>query len=171
MDERIEKALNGQLNAELYSAYLYWAMAAYLKDEDLPGMANWMENQAKEELNHTVRFYKYIGERGGRVTMEAIERPPDSWDDVLSLFEDVYAHEQKVTSLIHALVDLSDEVRDHATSNFLQWFVAEQVEEEDSAAEVLGKVRRSEGSPQALMMVDEQLSQRVAPFVIIPPKV
>jgi ferritin len=161
LSEKIQDALNGQLNAELYSAYLYLAMAAYYEDSDMPGFANWMRVQAREELSHGMKFYDYIVQRGARVLLDTIEKPPIEWDSALSVSEHVLKHEQKVTGLINELVNLALEEKDHATNNFLQWFVAEQVEEEESAGGVLQKVRMASDSPSGLLMVDRELALRV----------
>lgn len=135
----MQESLNFQLNRELYSGYLYLAMAAYFEDQDLPGFGNWMRIQAQEELSHAMKFYDYLVQRGSRVELAEIETPEKEWDSPLSVFEQVYEHEKMVTGLINDLVDLAIELKDHATNNFLQWFVAEQVEEEESSSGVLQK--------------------------------
>jgi len=132
ISKKIEKALNKQINAELYSAYLYLSMVAYFESVNLPGFANWMKVQTQEELMHAMKIYDFVNERGGRVVLKAIEAPPTEWDSPLDAFEATYKHEQKVTGLINNLVNLAIEEKDHATSSFLQWFVNEQVEEESS---------------------------------------
>jgi ferritin len=157
----MEEALNYQLNRELYSGYLYLAMAAYFDDQDLPGFANWMRIQAQEELSHAMKFYDYLVRRGGRAVMDAIEAPENEWESAVAVFEQVYQHEQMVTGLIHKLVDLALEISDHATNNFLQWFVAEQVEEEESSSGVLHKVKMASQSRSGLYMLDQELGQRV----------
>lgn len=161
LDERMEEALNYQLNRELYSGYLYLAMAAYFDDQGLPGFANWMRIQAQEELSHAMKFYDYLVRRGGRAVMDAIEAPENEWESAVAVFEQVYQHEQMVTGLIHKLVDLALEISDHATNNFLQWFVAEQVEEEESSSGVLHKVKMASQSRSGLYMLDQELGQRV----------
>ena len=161
LKENVLKALNSQLNAELYSSYLYLSMEAYFESIDLSGFANWMRAQAQEELMHSMKFYDYIVRRGERVTLSTIEGPQIDWDSPLAVFEHVYAHEQKVTGLINDLVDLSVSESDHATSNFLQWFVAEQVEEEESASGVLQRIKLAGDSKSGLFMLDSELSQRV----------
>ena len=165
IDQRMQEALNKQLNAELYSAYLYLSMSAHFQSVNLAGFANWMRVQAQEELAHALKFYDYVNERGGRVVLQPVEAPPSAWDSPLALFEHVYQHEQKVTGMINKLVDLAVEIRDHATNNVLQWFVAEQVEEEASADEVVQKLKLVGDDPSALFMIDRELAQRafVAP--------
>jgi ferritin len=165
IEERMQEALNKQLNAEVYSAYLYLSMSAYFQSVNLGGFANWMRVQWQEELAHALKFYDYVNERGGRVVLEAVEAPPSEWDSPLAVFEHVYQHEQKVTGMINKLVDLAVEARDHATNNFLQWFVSEQVEEEASADEVVQKLKLVGDDPSGLFMIDRELAQRtfVAP--------
>jgi len=168
MDEKMQEALNKQLNAELYSSYLYLSMSAYFQSVNLSGFANWMRVQAQEELAHAMKFYDYVNERGGRVVLPAVEAPPSEWDSPLAVFEHVYRHEQGVTGMINKLVDLAVEARDHATNNFLQWFVSEQVEEEASADEVVQKLKLVGDDPSGLFMIDRELAQRVfvAPVAI-----
>lgn len=161
VSKNMEKALNKQLNAELYSGYLYLSMAAYFEDQDLPGAANWMQVQAQEEYNHGMKFYDYLVTRGARVTLTEIEAPQTEWESPVDVFTNVLEHEQKVTSLINDLVDLAIEEKDHATNQFLQWYVEEQVEEEESANEVLAKIKRAEGSPNILYMIDSEFANRV----------
>jgi len=161
IDEKMQEAINKQLNAELYSSYLYLSMSAYFQSVNLGGFANWMRVQAKEELAHAMKFYDYVNERGGRVMLQSVEEPPSDWDSPLAVFEHVYRHEQKVTGMINKLVDLAVEARDHATNNFLQWFVSEQVEEEASADEVVQKLKLVGDAASGLFMIDRELAQRV----------
>ena len=161
ISKKMEKALNGQLNAELYSAYLYLSMAAYFESADLAGFANWMRVQDAEERLHAMKFYDYIIERGGRVTLGPIEAPPSNWDSPLAVFEATLTHEQKVTGMINDLMDLAREEKDNASKIFLQWFVNEQVEEEDNVGKVLGQLKLIKDSPQALFMMDREMGQRV----------
>jgi len=161
MDEKMQEALNKQLNAEIYSAYLYLSMSAYFQSVSLSGFANWMRVQWQEELAHGLEFYDYVNERGGRVILRPVEAPPSEWDSALAAFQDTYRHEQKVTGMINKLVDLAVEARDHATNNFLQWFVSEQVEEEASADEVLQKLKLVGDDASGLFMIDRELAQRV----------
>lgn len=157
----IQNALNEQINAELYSAYLYASMGAFFESQNLKGFANWMNVQYQEEVAHATRMYNYLNERGGRVILMAIDAPPTEWNSPVNVFEEVYKHEQKVTELINNLVDLSMELKDHATYNFLQWFVAEQVEEEASADEILQQLKLLADNTGALFMIDRELGQRV----------
>ncbi|OCC14630.1 Ferritin-like protein [Dissulfuribacter thermophilus] len=166
MNERIEKALNEQMNAELYSAYLYLSMASYFESKGLEGCAHWMKAQTQEELMHAMKFYEFITERGGRAIMKAIDAPPSDWDSPLNVFENALQHEQYVTSLINKLMDLAIEEKDHATQIFLQWFISEQVEEEATAGAVVEKMRLAGESPGGVFMVDRELAQRQMPIPI-----
>lgn len=161
MEKKILELLNKQINAEINSAYLYLSMAAYLRGENLNGSAKWMEVQYQEELSHAKRIYDFVYERGENVVLDAIEAPKTSWDSVLALFEDAYDHEKKVTGMINALVDLSIEIKDHATFSFLQWFVDEQVEEESSVDDIVQKLKMIKDSSNGLLMLDAQLGKRV----------
>lgn len=158
--KKMQDALNEQINAELYSAYLYQAMAAYFEAGNLRGFAHWMELQDKEEKGHAKKMYDFLVDRGGRVALKAIAAPPAEWKSALAVFEDTYAHEQKVTGLIHKLVDLARAENDHAAEVFLAWFVTEQVEEEAHASEIVEKLKMVKEHPQGLLMLDAQLGQR-----------
>jgi len=160
IDKSTQDALNSQMNAEIYSSYLYMSMSAWFESEGLKGAANWMRVQALEEGVHAMKFYNYVRDRGGRVAFAAIEAPPAEWKSPLDCFQAVYAHEQKVTGLINKLVDLAISKSDHATNSFLQWFVTEQVEEEASADELVQKLKLIKDSPQALLMLDTELAAR-----------
>ena len=159
--KKMQQALNKQLNAELYSSYLYLSMSAYFNSINLKGFANWIKVQAQEELSHAMKFYNFILKRGSKVILSEIDPPQSEWNSPLAAFEHVYRHEQKVTSLINSLVDLSISEGDHATNNFLQWFVTEQVEEEASADEVVQKLKLAGKSAGGLFMIDRELAQRV----------
>jgi ferritin len=161
LNNDMEKALNAQVNAEMYSAYLYLSMSAFFQSKSLSGFAGWMRVQAQEEMVHAMKLYDFINERAGRVILEQIEAPPTDWDSPLATFEAVYEHEQKVTGLINELVELALEKHDHATNIFLQWFVSEQVEEEDSANDVVEKIKLVGDAKGGLFMLDRELGQRV----------
>jgi ferritin len=160
LKENVEKALNEQINAELYSAYLYQAMAAYFEDKSLGGFARWMDLQAEEEMAHARKIYDFVNERGGRVILEGIDKPKNEWDSNLEVFEDSLAHEEKITAMINDLVSLAAEEKDYATHSFLQWFVDEQVEEEDNVGEIVDKLKLAGGSAQSLFMMDDKLGAR-----------
>lgn len=161
INKKVEAALNDQINAEFYSAYLYLSMSAYLESINLSGFANWMLVQFQEEQFHAKKMYDYLIERGGTVTLTEIDAPAVQWDGPLSVFEATLAHEQMVTGRINDLVYLARDERDNAVEIFLQWFVNEQVEEENSAETLIGNLRLIEGSPQALFMLDRELAARV----------
>jgi ferritin len=161
INKRLEEAINEQINAELYSAYLYLSMGAYFEDKDLPGFANWMRVQFQEEQFHGLRFFDYLAERGGRVALKAIEKPEVNWNSIEAVFEEVCAHEAKVTSLINNLIDIAIEEKDHAAKSFLNWFIDEQVEEEASAAAILSQVKLVSGDGRGILMLDRELAQRV----------
>ena len=160
LSEKMEKSLNDQINAEMYSAYLYLSMSAYFQSISLSGFAGWMRVQAQEEMVHAMKIYDFVNERCGRVILESIEGPQTEWDSPLAVFEAVYQHEQKVTGLINNLMELAQEVRDHATNIFLQWFVTEQVEEEDSANDVVQKIKLMGDARGGIFMLDRELGQR-----------
>ena len=161
ISKKMEEALNEQVNAELFSAYLYLSMEAYYKAQNLNGFANWMRVQTQEEVSHAMKIYEFINERGGRVILKAIEGPETEWGSALDVFNAVYEHEQKVTGLINNLVDLAIKEKDHATNSFLQWFVNEQVEEEASADGIVQQLKMMEQAPGGMFMLDRELGQRV----------
>lgn len=158
--KKLEEAINKQINEELYSAYLYLSMATHFDDVNLPGIAGWMKAQAREEIEHAMRFYHYLTERGGRAVLQAIKAPQSEWASPLTAFQDALKHEEYITSCIHNLVDLAASEKDHATVNMLQWFVAEQVEEEATAAEIVEKLKMIGDQGHALYMMDKELGAR-----------
>ena len=160
ISERIVDALNKQINAELYSAYLYLSMASYFESKGLKGFSNWMRVQWQEELTHAMKIYDYVVERGGRVKLYAIDEPPSEWDSPLAAFEAAYNHEVRVTGMINELVELAMSEKDYATYNMLQWFVAEQVEEEASTSEIVDKLRLIGDDGRGLLMIDRELGTR-----------
>lgn len=161
MNEKIRNAFNEQIRAELYSAYLYLSMSAYFQSMNLPGFANWMRCQSQEEILHAMKFYSFIHDRGGRVTLGPIDGPPTEWKSPLNVFEEAYQHERKVTGMINNLVDLALQERDHAANAFLQWFVTEQVEEESSADGVVQQLKIAGDQGSGLFMIDRELAARV----------
>lgn len=160
LSDKMEEQLNEQINAEIYSGYLYYAMEAYFEDEDLTGFASWMHIQAQEELLHAQKFFDFINERGGRVELDAIEKPKKDWNSPLEAFQDAYEHETKVTDRINKLYDLALKENDHATASFLNWFIDEQVEEEASADEIVNKLKRIGDSGHGIFMLDNELGSR-----------
>ena len=161
LSDKMEAAINQQINAEMYSSYLYLSMATYFESISLGGFSNWMRQQAQEEMFHGMKMFDFVCERGGRVTLKAIDEPPSEWSSVLDVMENVLAHEQKVTGLINDLVNLALDERDHATNIFLQWFVSEQVEEEDTAGGLVDKLKLIGGDANGLFMLDTELATRV----------
>lgn len=161
LNEAIRSALNEQVNAELYSSYLYLSMCSYFKKINLEGFARWMEVQALEELTHAMKFFNFITERGDQVKLAPIGGPETSWASPLAALEDTYAHEVKVTGLINNLVNIAMEHKDHATVNFLQWFIAEQVEEETSADAIVQKLKLVGNDGSGLFLIDQELGRRV----------
>ena len=160
LSKKMEKAINQQINAEMYSSYLYLSMATYFESVSLGGFSNWMRQQAQEELFHGMKMFDYVCERGGRVTLKAIDQPPAKWSSPLDAMKNVLAHEQKVTGLINDLVNLALDERDHATNIFLQWFVSEQVEEEDTAGSLVDKLKLIAKDANGLFMLDTELASR-----------
>jgi len=161
IDKKMQNAFNEQINAELYSAYLYLSMVAYFESINLPGFANWMRAQTQEELMHAMKIYDYVNERGGRVILKSIGEPQTEWESPLDAFEAAYEHEQKVTGLINGLVNLAIEEKDHAANMFLQWFINEQVEEESSADAIVQKLKLMADAPGGMYMLDNEMGQRV----------
>ncbi len=162
LSEKMQAAMNKQINAELHSAYIYLSMAAYFEDKNLPGFAHWMRVQAKEEVGHAMKFFDFIVERRGRVLLEPVAAVPTDWPSPLAVFENALAHEQKVTGLINDLVNLAIAEKDHASNSFLQWFVDEQVEEEASADAIVQKLKMAGDSSVALLILDQELGGREA---------
>ena len=160
ISKTMEQALNKQVNREFYSAYLYLAMSAYFETTNMKGSAKWMRVQAKEEQGHALKIYEYILARGGRPILLDIEAPKAKWSSAGKVFEEVYAHEQKVTAMIHGLVDLAIKEKDHASFEMLQWFVKEQVEEEEHACAILAQVTCVGDVPGHLFYLDHQLGKR-----------
>jgi len=160
ISEKMVKALNDQINAELYSAYLYLAMSADFKSKNLEGFANWMRVQTKEEMAHAMKFFDFIVERLGKVELEAIKKPQAGWPSPLAMFEAAYKHEQFITDKINKLVELAQSEKDHAMESFLKWFVDEQVEEEASADKIVQQLKLVKDSAGSLLMIDHQLAKR-----------
>ena len=161
ISQKMQKALNDQLNAELYSAYLYLSMAGYFETIDLKGFAQWMYTQTQEEQFHAMKLHNYVLERGGKVTLGAIDAPSAEWDSPLAVFEATLKHEQKVTGLINDLVYLARDEKDNASEIYLQWYVNEQVEEESNVGTVLGKLKLIKDSPQMLFVMDKEMGLRI----------
>ena len=159
-NDKLEQAFNDQIQAEMYSSYLYLSMSAYFESINMPGFAHWMRVQTHEEQEHAMKLYKYVVERGGRVALQAIQQPPVDFGSTLAVAEMTYAHEQKVSALIYKLYDLAAEVGDHAASVFLQWYISEQVEEEDNTRTIVDQLNMIGEHSMGLIMLDRQLAAR-----------
>lgn len=158
--EKMTQAINEQANRELYSSYLYLAMSFYFESVSMPGFASWMRVQAGEELVHAMKMHDYLVSAGSRARMLAVEAPQFSWATPVDAFQHVWNHERLVTGLIHALVEVAVAEKDEATKNFLQWYVEEQVEEEESSDSVLKRVSAAGVDPAALAVADRELGKR-----------
>lgn len=161
ISKKIEKELNKQINAEFYSAYLYLSMSSWCKVKNLKGFANWLFVQYQEETAHALKFFNYVIERGGNVNLDVIASPKSNYKNIIDIFSETLKHEQLVTSLINNLLNVTISEKDHAASNFLQWFVNEQVEEEANATAILEQLKMIEGKGSALFMLDREMQQRV----------
>ncbi len=161
LNKKIEDALNEQINKETYSAYLYQALSAHSTHMGLSGVANWFQIQVQEEISHAQKIYNFIDERGGKVKLGAIEEPPSEFKSVMQMFEETLKHEQFITKSINDLMDLVLAEKDHASQIFLQWFVTEQVEEEDNVNTILNDLKLISDSGNGLRMLDKELATRV----------
>ena len=161
MNDKVRTAFNEQIKNELLAGYLYLSMSAHFEAENLPGFAHWMKLQAQEELAHALRLYDHVLRRGGRVELQAIDAPQTEFGPVVDIFESVLAHERRVTGTIHRLFELAGEEGDWAAQQELQWFIAEQVEEEDSASAARDQVRMVGDDQAALLMLDREFGSRV----------
>lgn len=160
LSKKLENAINKQINAELWSAYLYLSMSAYFESINLSGFANWMKIQANEEVEHAMKFYNHINDRRGRVTLSAIGAIPTTWKSPLHAFDEAFKHEQKVTGMIENLADLAAKEKDYAATNMLNWFHDEQVEEEQQTDAIVQKLKMIENSTGQLFMLDRELGKR-----------
>ncbi len=158
----LQKAINEQINKELYSSYLYLAMSAHFETKNLPGFASWMRVQSQEEYEHAMKFYGHLVDRGGKVELKGIDTPKSEWKSPLEIVKQVQEHEAFVTASIHSIFDLAVAEKDYATQGMLQWFVNEQVEEEKNAGELVHLVTAMGGSDSGLVLLDVQLGKRKA---------
>ncbi|BBD07880.1 ferritin [Desulfovibrio ferrophilus] len=161
LNKKMEQAINEQIKWEMYSGYLYLSMSAWCADEGLPGFAHWMRLQGQEELAHAMKFYDYVLERGGKIELQAIDKPDHQWKSALAVVEHTLEHEQHVTARINDLMSLAQEEKDHAACIFLQWFIEEQVEEEDSVGEVLHKLKLVSKDGAGMYMLDKEMATRI----------
>ena len=160
MNTTVQEALNEQIKNELYSAYLYLSMAAYLESVNFKGFAHWMRVQHDEEVTHAMKFFDYVYDRGGRVTLKPIDQPPAEFASVIDVFQKTLAHEQHVTGLIGGLLETAAQEKDYATQAFLQWFVNEQVEEEKNATDLLARLRIAGERGSSLLWIDKEAGKR-----------
>ena len=161
ISEKMEKAFNDQINAEMYSAYLYLSMHAYVESLGLKGFSNWMYVQTQEEMAHAMGLYNYVLTRGGKIDLGAIEKPQGSWNNIKEVVKAVLEHERKVTGLINGLVDVAETEKDRAAMGFLDWYVKEQVEEEDNVETMLARLNLIGSDVNALLNYDKELAARV----------
>jgi len=161
ISDKLQDAINDQINKELYSEYLYFSMAAYLERIGLPGFSNFMRIQAQEEHVHGVKFYDYLLERQGKVVLQSIDAPQPDFESPKAVFEDTYAHEHFITESINELMTIAIEEKDYASQSFLKWFIDEQVEEEASMDNVLTQIKLISGDGKGMFMLDRELGQRV----------
>ena len=156
----LQDAINEQINKEIFSAYYYLSMVAYLESEDLPGFAQFFRIQVEEEKFHAMKLFDYVNERGGKVILKGINNPKTDFESPLQVFELAYKHEQYVTELINNLMDITIKENDHALRSFLQWFIDEQVEEEATMSKYVNQLKRINRNGQGLVMLDRELAQR-----------
>jgi len=161
LTERMVKALNKQINREIYSAYLYLSMSAYSTFKGLKGFANWFMVQYQEEMTHVMKIYDYINDQGSKVKLMAVKQPPTEFGSPLEMFEKTLEHEKFVTKCINDLVNIAIEEKDHATKIFLQWFVTEQIEEEANDNDIIAKLKLVGKEGNGLFMIDKELATRV----------
>jgi len=162
LSEPVLKVINDQIEHELFSAYLYLSMAAYFESQSLPGFARWMRLQSDEEREHAMKFFDYVIDRGGKVSLHAIAQPPSEWQSALDVFEHALQHEQKVTSLIHTIYEIALKEKDYPTQVMLHWFIDEQVEEEKNAAQIVDHLRLMQDHMTGLLNLDHQVGKRAA---------
>lgn len=160
ISSKMQEAINAQINAEMWSAYLYLSMSMDASAKGFKGVANWFRKQYDEEMVHAFKFVGYLGEQLAKVELKPITEVPTVWCCPKKMFEETIAHEKKVTAMIHALCDLAAEEKDYASSNFLQWYVNEQVEEEASAQEILDALEMVGEDKAAFYMFDKELAAR-----------
>lgn len=163
LNEKMEEALNEQINREMYSSYLYLAMSAYSSSIGLPGFAHWFKVQVEEENIHAMKLFEYINNQGGRVKLKEIKEPPMEFGTPMKMFQQTLKHEQFITRSINELADLAHDEKDEATSSFLRWYVEEQVEEEENDNEIIAKIKSFEENKNTLTEIDAELAKRLPP--------
>ena len=160
LSDTVLTALNDQIKSELDSSYLYFSMSAYFESESLTGFAHWMRVQAHEEFGHVMKYYNFIHERGGRVTLQVLDQPSSDFASPRDVFEKTLAHEQSVSAEIRRLYELVSSEKDYASGIFVEWFIKEQVEEESSVQRIIDLLERAGDSGPALLALDQQLGNR-----------
>ena len=160
LSEKLQQALNDQLNSEFYAAYTYLSLAAYFEDLDLNGFSHWMKIQYQEELMHAEKVYAFINDRDGRVKLQVVAAPPSEWDSPLAAFKFALQSERALSGRIYSVVDEALAERDHATHTFMQWFVNEQVEEEAIIRDIVSDLERIADSRDGLFLMDRDLAGR-----------
>lgn len=160
IEKNLEKIINEQINKELYSEYLYLSMSAYFYGEDLDGFGHWFELQAQEEHQHAMKFFRYLLDRGGKVELDAIDKPQIDFKSAIEICKLTLEHEQKVTASINNMMNMAQDSNDYAMESMLNWFVDEQVEEEANASRLLNRVNMAGDSPNGLLILDKELAQR-----------
>lgn len=158
LSKSMEAALNQQIELEAYASFLYLSMASWCERQALEGCAKFMHRQSAEERDHMLRLFHYLNEMDGHAIAPPVQQPPQEFDSIQKLFNQVYAHEQKVTKAINELVALSYEERDHSTLNFLQWYVEEQREEETLMRTILDRIKIIGDGPQSLYYIDKEVA-------------
>lgn len=160
MDKKLLGLINGQINAELYAAYLYLSMSTYFEDNNLPGFANWMKLQAQEEQEHAMKFFNHLLDRGQKVELEKIDKPKSNWGNAVEVFEDALSHEKLVTKMINDIFEMSETVKDRPSRTMLQWFIDEQVEEEDQTEKILDDLKKINEDGPGMLYLDRELAGR-----------
>ena len=161
LSKKLEEAINAQINAEFWSAFMYLSMSAWFENQGLKGMANWMRVQYLEETSHAMKIYDFIISRGGEAKLAAIDAVPTEWKSITEVFEETYKHECLVTEMIHNCYNVAAAEKDHASTNMLQWFIDEQVEEEQNVIEILDQLKLIGDKGQGVYMLNKELASRV----------
>jgi ferritin len=161
LGKKMEAAINEQINKELFSAYLYMSMSADSANKGLKGFANWFMVQYHEEMLHAMKFYEYITRQGGKVTLKAIAEPPQTFESPMDMFQKTLKHEQFITQSINDLVNLAIQEKEHASQTFLQWYVTEQVEEEENDNDIIAQLKLIGSDTAGLFMLDKELATRM----------
>ena len=162
VSKAVQSAMNDQITAEFYAAYLYLSMAAYFDEANFPGFANWMRSQNQEEILHAMKLFDFMIDNGGHIELGTIEQPPSSFESSLAAMKATLRHEQHVTRAINSLYELALKEKDYPAQVVLQWFIAEQTEEEKTVSDIIARLELAGDNPSALLMIDSQLASRAA---------